>query len=220
MNQYNWPKKNTIAMWPFDGDLYDASPNGYDLEDSPNSYVIGKFGQCAKFTGYEGCTLLLDPSDPMLDTTFSVDVWINTADDWGIGTIASLSEFFDYSGCWGWIFQIEAGVIVFGSAEASDWDLVYGNKNIADSKWHRIVLTAGTSIKLYIDGLLDKSSAGSSVAFPGGYPIALSVGMMYNYDYNYWDGGFIGQLNCLEILNSVKSPQEIQQDYAFQMGWL
>lgn len=221
MNQYDWPKQNTIAKWPFNGDLYDESPNEYHLDAyySPN-YVRGKFGQCAEFSGVEDCVRLLDPSDPLLRTTFSLDGWINTADDISIQTIISLAEYFDYSGNWGWILQVERGVIVFGSAEGTDWDLVYGKKPIADSMWHRVVLTAGSSIKIYIDGLLDKSSAGSSIGYPGDYPMALSVGVLYTYNYDYYDDSFIGKINHLEVLNSIKSPQEIQRDYAFQMGWL
>lgn len=219
---YDWIKSNTLAKWPFDGDLNDESPNGYNLSEGthPPSYAIGKFEQCANFDGTQYGTILLSPGDPLRCKTFTVDAWIKT-DHTIIQTIVGIPEFFDYSGNWGWLFQTEGGVLVFGAgAGSASMVLRYGNRNIADSMWHHVVLTIDTNVKIYIDGILDKSLTTPSIGYPGTYNMKLSVGVAHYYNYGVWEEKFTGQINRLEILNTVKTPQDVQREHAFQMGWL
>ena len=227
---YDWLNSHHVGKWPFDGDLYDESPNETHLDGWGGGpvveYVLGKFDQAVRFTGAAGetCADLLAAGDSRLKLkTFTLAGWILTTSATQ-RSVMSLAEYFDYSGAWGWVWTILDGHVLFESAAgtgATGWSEFYSNRTVNDGQWHWIVITRNNSTtKIYIDGVIDASHSSYSLAYPTTYPIAVAIGVTVLDDYSYYGERFVGNIQRIEYLDVVLSASDVSRLYAFQMGWL
>lgn len=75
------PAVTVLAYWPFDGDLKDASGNGYDLQQTTDNlnFVSGFQGQAIHFNDDPASYLTREQDDPIFDFgkhDYSVELWV------------------------------------------------------------------------------------------------------------------------------------------------
>jgi gliding motility-associated-like protein len=96
-------------------------------------------------------------------------------------------------------FRIQQGFLEFGMHDYTNnsggWQSIIGTTNINDNKWHHVAFTKnGSSIKIYVDGILDGSGSISRVMNVN----ALQLGDLYK-----------GQIDDFRVWHTERTAQQI-----------
>ena len=160
-----------VGYWPFDGNdvtdkVYDRSGNGnhggFYGGSTSSAKTIGKVGQALTFDGTDD---YVQQSSALGLTAypFTLSAWIKTTT--GTSTLAIISTFNDTTSSN--IFKsigIEDGKANLYISNASRF---IADTPINDGKWHHVVgvFTSDTSKDIYVDGVKDRTTIGTSSVF-------------------------------------------------------
>jgi Concanavalin A-like lectin/glucanases superfamily len=206
---YIRPNDDPIAHWDFetgtDTNVVDRTDNdnyGTFAGDPDPNWVSGWVGDWALDVA-DGSYVAITAdtaADPNLDTMYgevTVSAWVKVdewvADSWdGIVTKGSGSV----SGDGGWLLMRNSSndSLAFSTPGAG---FVRGSVNVNDTHWHHVVgVHNGTTISLYVDGLLDTSEEASGLVIP-------KIAQVWINGNSEAEGGlfFDGQIDDVRIFN-------------------
>ena len=181
VNIYIRPANNMVAHWDFETgsgtNVVDRTVNNnfgtFSSDPEPN-WVAGWIGNWAIEVGNNShVEITTDPAaDPNLDVMeyeVSVAAWVKV-DSWPAtawtGIVTKGHDHDDVEGDGGWqLIRNHLGdSLIFHAANAG---LVYGSEIVGDGYWHHVAgVHNGTTISLYVDGLLDTSEAAYGLVKP------------------------------------------------------
>jgi hypothetical protein len=214
------------GLWNL-SDLTDASGNGRTLSNknavtfSPG--VNGAVTTAAQFRGASG-TPANDPAlyiadtgaaDPFRISTGSWGCWFRTAKR---GTFQIAFSKWAAAGTLAWLLTVNASNVAEGrvSIDGSSAIIAAGVSDVADDRWHFAVVTHdATTLRLYVDGVLETTiSAGSSI-YAGGAPL--------NIGGNAADGSaangtpFYGRVDEAFVTADVLTEDQVRSLYAARL---
>jgi hypothetical protein len=162
------PANGLVGWWPFNGNANDESGNGNNATVNGAILVGDRFGDSTNAYSFDGLDDFISssPNLPINSAPRSVVSWFKT------NTIYINTSQYNHVQCingWG---SSTSGKVIFpqnivapsGKAwfeTGSSSNSIYSNNSVNNFQWHQIVTTyngSGTSIKLYIDGLLQDST--------------------------------------------------------------
>jgi len=210
----NWPAdKYGVAYWPLNLDAKDVGGN-YDGTANSITYRTGKFNQAAYLDGsstsvYVGFGSGGIQATSAVDNSFSISWWMNSTDT---GVNVLMNTFGSGSGAYGFTLEMGAysapGVITLYTYYAGSI-VTTGTTAINDGGWHNIVVVkdAGSTFKLYIDGVQEVSQSISSGTQVGN---ELVFG---NYINPYAGYEYVGLIEQARTYTSVLTLSDIQDIY-------
>jgi Tol biopolymer transport system component len=199
-----------IAHYLFDGSVNDETGNGFNGVNHGAQFIPDRLGiasHALSFSGAQQSYVEIPNSGPMvLNDLFTIAFWIRQAP----GNSAIIMEkdivgSVDYD----WYLEANNGVLHFGFGT---WGNVYANRSIGDGGWHHVAYVRNRStgsMKLYIDGTLDKDD-------PGHFNNLTTDALIH---FGAWDtpggmeGFFEGALDEIRFYDRVLSAQEISELY-------
>lgn len=193
---------NLVAYWKLDGNSNDSkgSNNGTDTNVS---YVAGKYGQCASLNGSSSFFTVTNPSIQLNNFTLSFNIkttstTYSTPVDNGWFT-EGVNVFMEYQNNGTFNIGIRDGGTVTQTANTT--------KVINDGSWHNIVITAdGVNLKIYVDGLLDKSNSSNISA-------TTSTTLYFGRRASTSDFFFNGLIDDIAIFSRALSASEVNELY-------
>lgn len=228
---YNVAGKNTlntglVGSWSFDGqDLnsttaYDRSGQGNNgtLTNGPKP-VQGKIGQALSFNG---SNQYVDSGNNAVyafakTDSFTLDAWIKTNQSGAHDAISG--KYFDNGAgtTLGYFMSsLNGNLLLQLQSSATDYIYKYGSINIADNKWHHVLVTYDGSssfsgIKLYVDSVQDTSvTTGASGSLSS---LSNSSGFIVGKRDSITPLYFTGSIDQVHIYNRILTPSEITQLY-------
>ncbi|MBU1000890.1 LamG domain-containing protein, partial [Patescibacteria group bacterium] len=206
-----------VGMWHFDEatsgsaggqTLFDDSgygSNGTGAGTGGPTWTTGKFGGALSFDGNDyvdcGTNSSLD-----LTSAMTVEAWINTtsSDTWNqiAGKwLDTTNGYVIYQGSTGQYAIVQIGV------DGHKWQLE-GDITINDGNWHHIVGTYDeTTLKLYVDGILDDSSTSYSGNMTTNAASVAIGARSSSTDY------FIGSIDEVRIYKRALTADEVKAQY-------
>ncbi len=196
------PPSGITAWWRAENNGKDTV-NGNHVTTGSTGYAAGKVGQAFSFTAPQGVTV---PSNALHNIT--APGW--TAEFWMKGiknqnSLAVLVEKSHISNS-GWVFQVQNsnGVVSLAVGNGSGFPGVNSNGDVLDNVLHHIAGTwDGTTIRLYVDGILQGSTGLTTPAVNG---FGLNIGTWVNGS----SRAYTGLVDEVSIYNRALSPAEIQ----------
>lgn len=197
--QYNvTPRKFSYTLYDELGRVVEA---GEKTENDNENYVI--------FDGNDRINCGSDSRDITTAATF--EAWFRKS---GVSTTGSdiiLSKR-NTSNPNDWVFLTEVNGkarLGFRPGTTGSTTNLDGVTDISDDQWHHIAGTIeGTEMKLYVDGVLEGTTAAPTVATEIGGGGELWIGALYGYPAN----GFEGDIKEVSIWNYARSGVQIQAD--------
>lgn len=191
------------AHYTFDGNLQDATSNGYHLQNGLGSIsytTISGTDQAIYFDSFDRVDQIGSLNNSSW-TSSAISLWIKTS------TTNSLNQFIIQGAYMGFGIYINSndGKLA-GFFENASQTAYLSPSNIADGNWHHIVYqTDGTTIYLYIDGIFIGSQPHTLITGNGGSNNKLYFGQAIISPRPY-----TGFLNNCRIYNRMLSTCEIQ----------
>lgn len=197
---------NLLAYWRMEGNSND-SKSSFNGTDTAMTYSasFGKFGSGA---GFNGSTSKIDFGNPIIPIGVkTMMAWVKLTSAANEHTIIANStfgaQFGDYLGV-----AITSGYLRHYAVVTGGNRDTFGTTNIADNNWHHVAVTYdGTNSKLYVDGVLEKTS--TSYTDAGTRTLNLQAGMTPSMSYNKTNGG----IDDVAIFNRELTILEIQSYY-------
>lgn len=192
----------------------DSSGNGHvlTLAASPNSPAWSSETPSTTFTNtgslaFDGIDDYADAGDvPDFDFTagFTVEAWVKASSTQNSSDSAIVSKISELSfGYQGWMLWSTAGGLV---GYINGQGRVSATTSILDNSWHHVAMTwDGTTVRIYVDGQLQGSSAYAESPNSAGQP--LRVG-----EYRYGNRNFTGKIDEVKLYSYARSAVQIQED--------
>lgn len=205
---------NLVSEWKLDGNANDSwGSNNGTPSGSPAISSNCVYGSCYSFDGSDDYINFGDTGDyfdTVFSNSFTVSLWFKTGttpSDWVSHLIAKGNGALPY-------FSIDIAGTQYGSSYSkvvirhnNDADLGYSNGRYTDNNWHQVTVTrdaSGNSVKLYIDGIFDKTFG--NLVYSG-----FSTGLMLG-SCNL-DRKFTGNIDEVRIYNAVMPTSQIKEQY-------
>ena len=168
--------------------------------DAQISTAQSKFGGASMYFDGAGDYLTVPASDDFsFPGDFTVEFWIKTStysQDTSYRRVIATGP--DTANALQLLFYNGSGASAYLSAR-SNTQLVTGTIDVADGNWHHVALTrAGSSIRLFVDGVQSGSTGTSTTNFSRGATDGLIIGR-----YQAGNGHFDGYLDDLRITKGV-----------------
>ena len=208
----NFPSGVTgTALYKFEGNANDSCTvgpyNGISTVNDP-SYVNGKFGTYA--ASFNGSTSILDTTYTLSSTTFSASCWVKFGtQSLGYETIITCTD--DSAGAGNDGFTIAADKCLVNQNDAFPYtaEIAY-TATVNDNVWHNIVVTNdGTTLKVYIDGVLDGSISSTGWTDYGTNPLVF--GYQPRSPVNQWYNGLIDQVRMYNTALTAANVYDLWQ---------
>ena len=203
------PPSGLVAWWPGDGNPQDLVAGNNGVGQGGVFYSPAQVGPGFTFDSDDDRVVVshrsaFNPANP----GFSVHFWMkgNKSQPQSLCTVVEKSHgFADYAG---WAVQVTSASgrvgLNFGDG-SSAWPGVQSTADVLDNAWHHLAGTwDGTTIRLYVDAMLQGTAALSS---PANNTRAVNLGFA-------WGGGtaqrfFRGQIDEVSIHNRALSSDEV-----------
>ncbi|GAB3876197.1 hypothetical protein GCM10028824_33470 [Hymenobacter segetis] len=164
-------------------------------------------GNALAFNGTNNYVTVAHNAAFNLTTTITLEGWVNTnstAEQY-ITTKAEDSWYLALNG--NNAAAGRASFLLNGPSAAGGW--LYGRTNLADGRWHYVVGTYdGSTLRLYVDGVLDNSRAATGAVLTG--TSAVAIGMRNGQA--YWNG----LLDEVRIWSVARTAAQVQAAYLNQ----
>lgn len=212
-----------LALWNL-SNLLDSSGAARNLSNKGAvpfvSGINGLAATAAQFAGSAGQALYLPDAgsaDPMRVRTGSFACWIRTGRR---GVVQEPFSKLDAVGAqMAWGFQITAGNLVLaqistnGTPTAPSYATVTSTTDVADNRWHFIVMTVdGSRLRLYVDGVLEGAPAAvNGTLFGSTAPI--NVGGRFADATTGASNPFFGAVDEAFILSEILSDEQVRNLY-------
>ncbi len=197
--------QNLIGWWPLDGNANDYSLNNNSANNSTGvtyknlvSSNVNQNMTVANFNGQNSYISIPDSTPLNIQNDITVSMWLY------ISQIHDSDAMQMNSGCYGYtVWEKSNGDIGF-LRQCDGAGTVVSKAALKLDTWYNVVGTYdGSTLKLYINGVLN-DSASNSLTFN-------SIGPLYIGKGN--DGNFIGSIADVQIYNSVLSQQQVSELY-------
>ena len=210
-----------VGLWTFDGSdigtsILDRSGNGFNgyLVGSNNatssSKTIGKLGQGFSFAGLNSGGIDLGNNAALTPANFTIAGWVNIA-----SSTYNYNEIFSSDRDCCSVYNGLGLSIIAGKLSGNIWNSTQYNitstGSIPTSKWTHVAFTYnGTTKSLYINGVLDKSTAQTvNPGTPASFDTYIgSMGQSSGAVYTLQ-----GKLDDIRLYNRALSASEINQLY-------
>src|SRR5438270_3626579 len=192
-----------IGWWPGDGNSKDIQGGNTGTLKNGAMVGTGEIGESFSFDGNDDNVLIKDDAS-LHYADFTYDAWI--APD------ADSPEGDNYIICKGAVGTYEPLIAISGSAGAHYWHVFVDNiglygPNVTYNFQHVAVTRQGTTVKLYVDGVLYDTQTVSSANSADGYN--LEFGNIPGYGSSF----FKGRIDEVEIFSRALGIEEIQNIY-------
>lgn len=221
MNNFDFVRPKTKALWTFDNDDgVDSGPYGYDLTSGYLDYALGRFGRCGYFDGNNYRRTVSSCAGLRL-STMSACFWMKsgfTGEQYVFGNVYT-----GYGNTTGYNFGITSSKRLFYESFPGDGstDRITGGGTTdpVDNRWNWVVITRGnTYTRFYINGKLDYQAPNGGLSFNGSE--ITCIGAWWYMYYSSAEDHFHGYLDNLHIFDVEFGHSTIRRMYAFQMGWI
>ncbi|MDY6959519.1 MAG: LamG-like jellyroll fold domain-containing protein, partial [Halobacteriota archaeon] len=216
----NW--NNSLVGWyRFDNssDLTDHSGRGNDGTNDGSTYTSsGKFGGARSFDGTNDCINISDSIELDILQEITIEAWINRSsseidhaivEKWRYNPTSDRAFVLYVNDVNGEIVFLLSGDGTY--PEEGTGDLVTQN-TVSNNAWTHVVATSdGTTMKVYIDGVLDPNTATS----PDGIydsEADLHIGA-WHYGVSETDSYFNGTIDEVRLFNRALSHDEVNASY-------
>jgi hypothetical protein len=213
-----------VAYYPFNGNADDESGNGNNGTNHGSTLISDRFGNDSSAYSFDGNDYIDVPFNPAFNIAgpFTIQAWINKLGGISSGQIqevltrrqpvADSVNYELYIQNDGGIVKVTVRYTFNGPGNGNDryTTVTY---NVVDGNWHHIVgLFTGSSLELYIDGILQGSTPTTEI--PDVYSRdGLNIGREPNPAYYY-----TGKIDDIRLYNRALSEAEIQALY-HEGGW-
>ena len=208
----NFPSGVTgTALYQFEANANDSCTvgpyNGISTVNDP-SYVNGKFGTYA--ASFNGSTSILDTTYTLSSTTFSASCWVKFGtQSLGYETIITCTDDSAGSGNDGFTIAVDKCWVNENDAFPYTAEITY-SATVNDDVWHNIVVTNdGTTLKVYIDGVLDGSISSTGWTDYGTNPLVF--GYQPRSPVNQWYNGLIDQVRMYNTALTAANVYDLWQ---------
>jgi hypothetical protein len=181
--------------------------------------VTGTASEAAQFTGTTAQALYIadaGAADPFRIATGSVGCWFRTAKR---STTQMLVTKWGLAGAnFGFQLAVAANVaeIDISTSGTTNGGFVVGVSDVCDDRWHFIVATHdGSTLRLYVDGSLESSTAAAGVIFPSAAPF--SIGSRGSDGATTGDFPHFGRVDEAFVSADVLSLDQIRNLYAVRV---
>jgi len=132
-------------------------PRAIDIAES-QADAIGNGS--ASFDGNDDIIDFGNPSDLQLTTSFTISAWVKST---ASGTQRFITKYDGTNKCFYLALQTSTGKFRFNVTSSNTEVEVDGTSNLLDSEWHHLtaVYDAGTSLKVYVNGILENTNTSS-----------------------------------------------------------
>ncbi len=211
-SQRNLVPNGLVGYWSFDGSdisgtsAYDRSGNNNTgtLTNGP-TVAIGKMGQAMNFDGSDDYVDCGSGASLNLNTSFTYTAWIKPQNVTGDKMIISKGT----TGQWYVYFSLNGNKLYVATYDDSTVATLDGLTVLSASGWSHVVVSYdGSSLKLYVNGVLDNST--SSLINPS------TGGTQFTYigRPTYTSGSYFnGLIDDTRIYNRALTTSEINQLY-------
>ncbi|MBI4946701.1 MAG: LamG domain-containing protein [Bacteroidetes bacterium] len=204
------PTNNTILSLKFNNEISDSSGNKNIMTGNNITYTKDSLGNIKGSAYFDGVTSSITSADNDLydlKSSFTFSIWIKPETN----SAYLIQKQMDINGGGPYSFDYWGGkpriVLYFNS---SDYFLLEGNTPIVANKWQYLAATwDGNSVKIYVDGKLDKDSVltGKTI-LNSSKPIGIGL-----YQWNPTGCRFQGAMDNLEIYKIALSKEAIASKY-------
>jgi len=205
---------NTVGLWHLDETggagayLKDSTSNGSHSTPTGTTIINGVSGKGRSFNGTSDYLQISNPGNFAFSGPFSVGFWIKTS-----ATATQDVLVYNNSGTtnqWAYYFRLNyvANKISFNVVQWGVLDhWATSTTTINDGKWHYVVGTRDVDgyVRVFVDGLAEGLISG------GGGAITSTASFRIGNNGSLW---FSGQLDELQISNTIRTTQEIAEAYS------
>ncbi len=211
---------STIALWHFDEGsgttAYDETENDNDGTINGATWTTGKIGKALSFDGVDDYVNIPNESNFDLSGSFSLESWIKTSQIGKVGGIVTKHYSSDVRGSYCLYIESNNKITMMLVRSPNDRDVVLADAYVNDDKWHHLVGTYdGSSMSLYIDGVLDNSISAFGVAANTNDPVKIGACTSVSGGTSS-SANFNGLIDDVAIYNRALTLQEVKG--LFQYG--
>ena len=193
-----------VSYWSGDGNANDVVGGNHGILQGAVTYAPGRVGQAFNLNG----GYIEVPDSPSLSITgpLTIESWINPSSP----NYQCIIEKYDAPGLNGYFLRLgpQVHASVCGDHLTGCNPLAFGATSITPGIWRQVAAVYdGTSVKIYLDGVLDGSIAATIAPMDG--TTSLKIGARGD-DANIRFGGLIDDV---KIYNRALSPTEIQTNF-------
>jgi len=207
-----------VGDWHFDGSASDSSGNGNHGTINGATFVQGVSGQALSFDGVDDMVVVPHSSSLSLEN-YTMEAWIkrNQNNESGI-TEYILVKRYEPSWMDNYGLSISSNGTVGAGSYSPDiwtWFGVESKKNISAGNWYHIVATYDrTTLKIYINGVLDNSVNTQYTPYQNNYQLVIGRGCVGDpCMFKPSSPSFNGTIDEVRIYNRALSASEIQASY-------
>jgi hypothetical protein len=160
--QVNIIPNTTKAYYPLNGNSRDFSGNTNTGTDTAITYPQGRFGQAAKFNGSSSYITAPDSVSLSITGQLTISCLIKTTTT-SLGHIVEKDDESGFNRRGYNIYMGSDGTLSMSVGNNSGYPTATTTKKFNDNKWHNVVgvYTPSTSIRVYVDGVLEAISTTS-----------------------------------------------------------
>ena len=194
-----------LQVWlPLNGDTTQQGVSGITMTGSPNSWVDGKIGKCARFAGNVSNRINNNTTDFNYTDNFSWTIWVNT------NYTGSTAQYIFTNG------RADTGGYGYGlqCTATTTCHARYGNTSygipVTSGEWTHLAFTKkGTEIKIYKNGVVYSTNTFGGTAPTYSDGDGLGIGCFH------YNGGSIypyyGDINDFRIYDHALSAREVKE---------
>jgi len=202
-NIYNWYKNNqpwAVLNIPLETSARDYSGNNNNgtIYGNPQ-FVTGIVGKALSFDGVDDYVEIPDSNSLDLTNTITIESWIkgNPQD----------AMILDKNSAYRLWFPDGTGKFVLSLYILGSWTNIYSNTALSPGNWyHLIAVYNGSNVKLYLNGVEDKSQSISGAIGTSSEEITIGKYKYGNYQFN-------GTIDEVKVYHYALTPEQISADY-------
>jgi hypothetical protein len=208
------PPDGVVSWWPGDGNTYDITGGNHGKLQNGAMFAPGKVGQAFSLDGVDDYITFGNTIGNFGTSDFTMDFWIKTNSNrlegiLGKRPVCMHSNFWDIR--IGTTTDQSSGIIIFELEQDSSgttYKSLDGRTRANDGNFHHVaIVREGTTVSLYIDGILDASITTSGVMnLVNSADLIAGKSVCTGVDGTQF---FSGLLDEVEIFYRALSPSEI-----------
>jgi hypothetical protein len=203
-----------VAWWSGEGDASDQAGTNNGTLRGGVTFAPGRVGQAYSLNGTSGSVLVPDASALRFTNAMTIEAWIYPR-SWGGTTREIVSKWFGNGNQLSYTTSIDtsgkANFIVSNDGHASasnvDYMVVFSTNTVPINQWSHFAATYdGSSLKIYLNALLENQAPWTGGIFPGTAPLVIGA--------NYFQSVFNGLIDEPTLYKRALSASEIQEIYS------